>query len=81
MSMVGSGAQAQPSRIKMFLRAGTAEELVSLQIHTNFLLKGEASFTDIQYVNKEWFAWFLVDVLEHPEIAGGIDGVAKESLR
>lgn len=60
--MMGSRVTARPSQIRMFLRADTPEELVSLQLQNNILLKGRADYTDIQFVNGKWYAWFMVDI-------------------
>jgi hypothetical protein len=46
----------------MFLRAGTAEELVRSQVNVNVLVMGRAEFTDIQFVEGQWYAWFLLDI-------------------
>ena len=62
MSMMGSRVTAKPSQVRMFLRAGSAEELVRLQLQTNVRLQGRADFTDFQNVDGDWYCWFLVDV-------------------
>ena len=69
MSMQGAGAgTASPANIRMFIRAGSAEELVRAQLQVNLLLKGQANFTDIQNVEGQWYAWFLIDVNKHHDV-------------
>lgn len=78
MSMQGSGtASASPANIRMFIRAGSAEELVRLQLQVNLAVKGQANFTDIQFVEGQWYAWFLIDVNRHTELLGVIDGATE----
>lgn len=72
MSMMGTRVTASPSQVRMFLRADTPEELVSLQLQTNLLVKGRADYTDIQFVKGSWYAWFMVDVDRYPEVLRGI---------
>ena len=48
--------------------------LVRLQLQMNVMLMGRADFTDIQFVDGFWYAWFLVDVDLHPAILKGIYG-------
>lgn len=69
--MLGTVVQANPSLVRMFLRADSAEELVRLQLLTNVRLGGQASYTDIQFADGAWYAWFLVDVDRFPEILNG----------
>ena len=68
MSMQGTRVTASPSQVRMFLKADTPEELVSLQLQINTLLKGRADYTDIQFVKGSWYAWFLVDVDQNAEV-------------
>lgn len=78
MSMIGSGTySASPSKVRMFLRADTAEELVRLQLQTNLFLKGQANFTDFQFVKGKWFCWFLVDVAENQKFLEQVNGITK----
>ena len=56
----------------MFLRADSAEMLVRLQLQTNVRLMGRANFTDIQFVDGLWYAWFLVDIDRYPELLKGV---------
>lgn len=80
--MMGTGtASASPSKIKMFVRARSAEELVISQLQTNTLLRGQASYTDIQNVDGIWYAWFLVDVDQHREILEAINGDLSDTMR
>ena len=80
MSMMGSRVTARPSQIRMFLRADSPEGLVRLQLQTNLLLKGKADFTDIQNVDGLWYAWFLVDFDQHPEVVKIINGITKKPV-
>lgn len=70
MAMMGSRVTARPSQIRMFLEADSPIELVGLQLQTNLLVKGRADYTDIQHVDGKWYAWFLVDVDQYPELLG-----------
>ncbi len=74
MSMQGQGTIAKPSHVRMFLRADSAEKLVSLQLQLNTLIQGQASFTDITYVNDLWYAWFLIDFDEYGEAVIALNG-------
>lgn len=56
----------------MFLKADSAEMLVRLQLQTNVRLMGRADFTNIQFVNGFWYAWYLVDIDRYPELLKGI---------
>lgn len=60
------------SQVRMFLKADSAEMLVRLQLQTNVLLMGRADFTDIQFVDGSWYAWYLLDVDKYPELLKGI---------
>lgn len=79
--MIGSLANARPSNVRMFLRADSAEGLVRLQLQTNLALHGQANFTDIQFVEGQWYAWFLVDVDEHRKFLEAINGAQSDSSR
>ena len=74
MSMIGSRGDSRVSQIKFFLSADTPEELVRRQLDLNLRLKARADFTDITFVNKKWYAWFLVDIDRFPEVSA-ITGV------
>lgn len=65
----------------MFLKADTAEGLVRLQLLTNTKLMGRADYTDIQFVDGFWYAWFLVDIDRYPELLGAIDGTESRARR
>jgi len=61
----------------MYLRADTADGLVRLQLKVNQLLMGRADYTNIQFADGFWYAWFLVDVDQNPEVLkinGAISG-------
>jgi hypothetical protein len=60
--MMGSRVSSRPSQVRMFLRADTPEELVRAQLRNNIFLKGRADYTDVQFVDGQWYCWFLVDV-------------------
>lgn len=78
--IVAGRATARPSQIRMFLRADSPEELVSLQLQANLLLKGRADFTDIQFAQGKWYAWFLLDVDAYPQVIKAINGSIAEKL-
>lgn len=69
--MLGTVVQGNPSFVRMFLRADTAEKLVRLQLLTNVRLGGQANYTDIQFADGFWYAWFLVDIEKFPEMLNG----------
>jgi len=71
--MLGTVVQSNPSLVRMFLRANSAEELVRSQLLTNVRLGGQASYTDIQFADGFWYAWFLVDIEKFPEILNGAE--------
>lgn len=71
--MLGTVVQGNPSLVRMFLRADTAEKLVRLQLLTNVRLGGQANYTDIQFADGFWYAWFLVDIEKFPEILDGAE--------
>ena len=73
MQLTGD-TSSRPSLVRSFLRADSAEMLVRLQLQMNVALMWRADFTDIQFVDGFWYAWFLVDVDTHPEILKGIYG-------
>ena len=79
--MVGTQHDARPSQVRMFLRAVSAEELVRLQLLTNAKLLGRADYTDIQFVDGFWYAWFLVDIDKYPEILKGLNGTVTRTRR
>jgi hypothetical protein len=79
--MLGSVNTAKPSQVRVFLRADSAEELVRLQLLTNVKLMGRADYTDIQFVDGFWYAWFLVDVDKYPEILEGLNGTKSRTRR
>ena len=64
--------KSSPSLVRAFLRADSAEMLVRLQLELNVALLGRADFTDIQFADGYWYAWFLIDVDQNPEIIEGI---------
>lgn len=66
--MIGTSTDSRPSVIKSFLRADSPEGLVRLQLKVNVMLMGQASYTDVQFVNGYWYAWFLVDIDRYPEV-------------
>lgn len=68
MPMLGTGKESSPALIRMFLKAGTANELVGLQLRVNILLKGRADYTDFSFAQNNWYCWFLVNVDQHPEV-------------
>lgn len=72
--MQGSGDISKPSRVRMFLRAATPEELVGLQLQLNLLIEGQASFTDITFAQGKWYAWFLIDFDEYGEAVIALNG-------
>lgn len=81
MSMMGTRVSARPSQIRLFLRADSAEELVRLQLQTNFRLKGRADFTDITFANDQWYAWYMVDIDNHQDLLGELlDGIESSAL-
>lgn len=75
MSMIGSLVNSRPSLVRMFLRADSPEGLVRLQLQTNVALMGRADFTDIQFVEGFWYAWFLVDVDQYPNVMKQLETV------
>jgi len=81
MSMIGNRSTGRISQVRMFLKAGTPEELVRLQLQTNTFLRGQANYTDIQFVKDSWYAWFLVDLDAHPEFLGAINGTVSDTVR
>ena len=81
MSMVGTVVSGRPSQVRVFLRADTAEELVRLQLLTNAKYLGMFDYTDIQYVQGKWYAWFLVDVDRAPDILKGLNGTQSNARR
>ena len=77
MSMSGSGGYSgRPSEVRLFLRAGSPQGLVRLQLQVNTLLKGQANYTDFSFVKGQWYCWFLVNIEEHPEVVEFINGLA-----
>lgn len=66
--------------MRMFLRAGSPEGLVRLQLQMNTLLKGRADFTDFQFVDGQWYCWFAVDVDQYPEVLK-LNGVISDTRR
>lgn len=58
----------------MFLRADSPEGLVRLQLQANAMLMGRADFTDIQFVDGFWYAWFLVDVDRYAGVLEKLNG-------
>ena len=79
--MMGSRVTSRPSQIRMFLRAGSAEELVRLQLQTNLQVKGKANFTDFHTINGQFYCWFLVDVDQHPEFLEQLNGNTEDTVR
>lgn len=79
MSMIGSRVTSRPSQVRMFLKADTPEELVSLQLRTNLFLKGRADYTDFTNVNGKWYCWFLIDLDQHPELGPRVGGANGDS--
>ncbi len=79
--MVGTTSNSRPSCVRMFLRADSAEKLVRLQLLTNTRLRGRAEFTDIQFADGRWYAWFLVDLDQYPELMGEINGTVPDTRR
>lgn len=78
MSMIGSASySASPSKVRMFLRADSAENLVRLQLQTNIFLKGQANFTDFQFAKGKWYCWFLIDVAEHQSFLEQVNGITR----
>jgi hypothetical protein len=67
-AMMGSRVTARPSQIRMFLRADTPVGLVRLQLQNNIKLMGRADYTDIQFVNGQWYCWFMVDIDQNPQV-------------
>lgn len=67
--------------IRMFLKADSPEGLVSLQLQTNVMLKGRADYTDIQFADGFWYAWFLVDIDQNPEVLKSFNGNVVNSSR
>lgn len=77
--MQGTKVNSSPSNVRMFLRAGTAEELVGLQLQLNLLARAQFSFTDIQQdADGDWYAWFLADFYEHKDIVAELNGTTEE---
>lgn len=79
--MLGTVNTARPSQVRVFLKADSAEELVRLQLLTNTKLMGRADFTDIQFVDGFWYAWFLVDVDKYPFVLKDLNGTVTNSRR
>lgn len=65
----------------MFLRADSAEGLVRSQLQVNTLLRGRADFTDIQFADGFWYAWFLVDMDRNSELLKVINGAQPDTRR
>ena len=65
----------------MFLRADSAEGLVRSQLQVNTLLRGRADFTDIQFADGFWYAWFLVDMDRNSELLKVINGTQSDTRR
>lgn len=72
--LIGGASTARPSQIKMFIKAKTPESLVKKQLDLNLKLMGQASYTDISFVDGFWYAWFLVDVDKYPGVIGVFSG-------
>lgn len=72
--MIGTLTEGRVSLIKTFLKADTAEGLVRLQLQTNVAVRGQAHFTDIQFVDGFWYAWFTVDIDRFPEFIKVLNG-------
>lgn len=79
--MLGTVNTARPSQVRVFLKADSAEELVRLQLLTNTKLMGRADFTDIQFVDGFWYAWFLVDIDKYPFVLKDLNGTASKPSR
>lgn len=74
MSMMGSGGPSRVTRVRMFLEADSAEELVRLQLQNNLKFQSEFSYTDFSSVDGKWFCWFLVDLIEfNRDLLLGVD--------
>lgn len=81
MTMIGTVQDGRPSIVRMFLKASSAAELVGLQLLTNAKLLGRADYTDIQFVDGFWYAWFLVDVDKYPQLLEGLNGIKSNTRR
>ena len=68
MSMMGSRVTALPSQVRLFLRARSPEDLVRKQLELNIAVKGRIDLTDIQFVDGQWYGWFMIDVDQHAEV-------------
>lgn len=79
--MRGTTNTASPAQVRVFLRAESAEELVRLQLLTNTKLMGRADYTDIQFVDGFWYAWFLVDVDRYPFVLKELNGTLTRTRR
>jgi adenosine deaminase len=49
-------------RVKLFLTADTAEQLVKKQVENNLLHLKEFEYTDINKVGNKWYAWYGLDI-------------------
>ena len=81
MSMMGTATNAKPSEVRMFLKSDSPEGLVRLQLQTNTMLMGRADFTDIQFVDGFWYAWFLVDVDRYAGVLEKLNGSVTSTRR
>lgn len=78
--MIGGAGSSRPSQIKMFLKAKTPEALVQKQLGLNLKVKGQASFTDINFVKGFWYCWFLVDIDRYPQVIEELHGSTEKSV-
>lgn len=79
--MMGTSVNARPSEVRMFLRADSPEGLVRLQLQANTMLMGRADFTNIQFVDGFWYAWFLVDVDRYSRELEKLNGIVTNTRR
>lgn len=80
-SAIGSVTNSNPSMVRMFLRADSAEELVRLQLQTNLMLRGRADYSDIQFADGFWYAWFLVDLDKNQALMEQLSGTTNNARR
>jgi len=52
---------SKSNEIPLFVTAKTKEELVSVMWATNAKLMCQLQYFDIQFVDKEWVAWYFYD--------------------
>lgn len=62
--MAVSGLVRPPSLVDVphYVKARSPDGLIRAMLANNVRLKAYVSYTDIQFVNGNWYAWYTIDI-------------------